>query len=62
VCKRWSDLAAAAALFLSASLASAQTVVTQDLKRLSLEELLRVDISTVSRVPEPAMAVRPPCS
>ena len=37
--------------------ASAQTPSPQDLKRLSLEELLRVEISTVSRVPEPSTAV-----
>ena len=37
--------------------ASAQTPSPQELKRLSLEELLRVEISTVSRVPEPSTAV-----
>lgn len=37
--------------------AIAQTPGSQDLKRLSLEELLRVEISTVTRVPEPTSAV-----
>jgi iron complex outermembrane receptor protein len=36
---------------------SAQTVMPQDLKRLSLEELMRVEVSTVLRVPEPTAAI-----
>jgi hypothetical protein len=35
----------------------AQTAFSQDLKRLSLEELMRVEVSTVLRVPEPTSAV-----
>jgi iron complex outermembrane receptor protein len=50
-------LAVATVIELSASVAAAQTLVAQDLKRLSLEELLRVEISTVMRVPEPATAI-----
>ena len=48
---------AAAVIELSASFAVAQTLDPQALKRLSLEELLRVEISTVTRVPEPSTAV-----
>jgi iron complex outermembrane recepter protein len=41
----------------SSTLVNAQTLMAQDLKRLSLEELLRVEVSTALRVPEPAMAI-----
>jgi iron complex outermembrane receptor protein len=37
--------------------ASAQTLIAQDLKRLSLEELLEIETSTVLRVPEPTTAI-----
>ena len=47
----------AAFVQLSAATAAAQTLSAQDLKRLSLEELLRVEVSTVLRVPEPTTAV-----
>lgn len=50
-------VAAAFVAVLAAVSASAQTPSPQDLKRLSLEELLRVEISTVSRVPEPSTSV-----
>ena len=36
---------------------SAQTPSAEDLKRLSLEELLRVELTTVMRVPEPTTAI-----
>jgi iron complex outermembrane receptor protein len=42
---------------LTASPLLAQTLGPDDLKRLSLEELLRLEVSTVSRVPEPTMGV-----
>ncbi len=48
-------LAAGCVLALGAANARAQT--TQDLKRMSLEELLNVDVTTVSRAPEPTMSV-----
>jgi iron complex outermembrane receptor protein len=53
----WAILAVAAVVQLRAPVAAAQTLAAQDLKRLSLEELLRVEISTVLRAPEPASAV-----
>src|SRR5579884_2365299 len=40
-----------------AAAASAQTPATQDLKRMSLQEILDIPVSTVSRVPEPAASV-----
>ena len=43
-------------------MASAQSPSPQELKRLSLEELLRVEITTVMRVPEPAAEVPAPVS
>lgn len=52
--RRWLTLAAAALLV--ARPATAQQLLAQDLKRLSLEELLRVEVSTTMRVPESAMA------
>jgi iron complex outermembrane receptor protein len=48
---------AVALLIVSAVEVQAQTIVAQDLKRLTLEELMRVEVSTVLRVPEPTMAV-----
>jgi iron complex outermembrane receptor protein len=50
-------LAVVALVATTASEAPAQTPTAQDLKRLSLEELLRVEISTVMRVPEPTTAI-----
>jgi iron complex outermembrane receptor protein len=45
----------AAALCAAGVPTGAQTI--EELKRLTLEELLRVDVTTVSRVPEPTMSV-----
>lgn len=53
----WSALFTAATIVLVASGVSAQTPAPEELKRLSLEELLRVEISTVMRVPEAASAI-----
>jgi iron complex outermembrane receptor protein len=44
-------------ILLGAARVSAQTVTPQDLKRLSLEELMRVEVSTVLRAPEPTTAI-----
>lgn len=55
---RWVIVFVLAAGFeLSAASAPAQTPAAQELKRLSLEELLRIEISTTMRAPEPASAV-----
>ncbi len=40
-----------------AALATGQPLMAQDLKRLSLDELLRVEVSTALRVPEPTTAI-----
>jgi iron complex outermembrane receptor protein len=56
--RRWgATLAVAAVVATSPSEAGAQTPTPEDLKRLSLEELLRVEITTAMRVPEPATAI-----
>ena len=58
ICRLVIALSIAAFIELSASAAHAQTLVAgQNLKRLSIEELLQVEISTVMRVPEPTTAV-----
>jgi iron complex outermembrane receptor protein len=44
-------------LSVSAAPPFAPSLAAQDLKRLSLEELLRIEVSTTLRVPEPASAV-----
>ena len=53
----WMMLRMATAIQLMAAPAAAQGLAAQDLKRLSLEELLRVEITTVMRVPESTMAI-----
>jgi iron complex outermembrane receptor protein len=50
-------LGAASLTIVAATHVAAQTPPTQDLKRLSLEQLLGVEVSTVMRVPEPTSAV-----
>ena len=45
------------ALALAAPHGAAAQTLTQNLKRLTLEELMRVDVSTVLRVPEPSQTV-----
>ena len=47
----------AVAVGMVARCAAAQSLAAQDLKRLTLEELLRVEVTTVMRVPEPTMAI-----
>ncbi|MGC4081550.1 MAG: TonB-dependent receptor [Vicinamibacterales bacterium] len=54
------SIAIAIVLGLGATTARAQTLGAQDLKRLSLEDLLRVEVSTAMRVPEPTTAVPAP--
>lgn len=54
--RRWLLIATAASVLLHARPGASQALLAQDLKRLSLEELLRVEVSTTTRVPESAMA------
>src|SRR4029077_14670202 len=51
----WRCVAIAACTLMSTIALSAQTA--QDLKRMTIEDLLQVDVTTVSRAPEPTMRV-----
>jgi iron complex outermembrane receptor protein len=53
----WVCVGAVVLIALSPFAAAAQTPNAEDLKRLSLEELLRIEITTVMRVPEPTSAI-----
>lgn len=57
---RCQSVLAAIIFLLGATQAGAQQLAAQDLKRLSLEELMRIEVSTVLRVPEPTMAIPAP--
>ena len=55
--QRWRSLLGAAALAVTVAAPARAQGTTPDLKRMSLEDLLQVEVTTVSRHPEPATSV-----